>query len=212
VKARRISAKAVIFDWDGTLLNSFHADARAYQAMFRALRIHFGSRELARHYSPDWHRVYRAAKVPKQLWRTADALWAEAYKKEKPRLLPGAKRLLQKLSHSHKLGLVTSGDSERVHRQLEQFGFTAFFQACICSEDSVRRKPHPAPLRKAMKSLAVKAEDSVYIGDTPEDIEMAARAGVRSIGIAGPFPSSARLKDAKPGILVRSISELFRIL
>lgn len=63
-----------------------------------------------------------------------------------------------------------------------------------------------------MKALAVKAEDSIYVGDTPEDIEMAARAGVRSIAIVGSFPSSKRLKDAKPGVLVRSISELSRIL
>jgi beta-phosphoglucomutase-like phosphatase (HAD superfamily) len=72
-----IRVRAVILDWDGTLLDSYRADARAYQFMFRALRIKFSSRDLARHYSPDWYRVYRAAKIPRSQWQLADKLWSE---------------------------------------------------------------------------------------------------------------------------------------
>src|SRR6185437_3790222 len=104
--------------------------------------------------------------------------------------------------------LVTSGDHERVHRQLRKFNFLKLFRVCICSEDAVRRKPHPAPLRKAMQCLGVTAADCVYVGDTPEDIQMARRARVRSIGVIGPFPSSARLANAQPDALIHSIAEL----
>lgn len=104
MKRRRISARAVLFDWDGTLLDSFRADTRAYRAMFRALEINFSDRELARHYSPDWYRVYRAARIPRKQWDLADRLWAAAYRKENPRLLPEANAVLKKLSHSFALG------------------------------------------------------------------------------------------------------------
>lgn len=212
MKRLRIHTRAVILDWDGTLLNSYRADARAYQAMFRALEINFSNRELARHYSPDWYRVYRAAKIPRKQWRLADAVWGEAYRRQSPRLLPGVRALLRQLSRFYLLGLVTSGDRKRVRRQLKEFGFTELFYACICSEDAAHRKPHPAPLRKAMKCMRVKAGDCVYVGDTPEDIEMAHRAGVRSIGVIGPFPSSARLRSEHPCVLIPSIANLTEIL
>ena len=207
-----IPVRAVILDWDGTLLDSYRADARAYRFMFRALGIKFSSRDLARHYSPDWYRVYRAAKIPRSQWQRADNLWAKAYKRENPRLLPGARALLKELSSSYLLALVTSGDRERVHRQLRKFNFVKLFRVCICSEDAARRKPHPAPLRKAMQCLGIKPSDCVYLGDTPEDIEMARHARVRSIGVIGPFPSSARLAAAHPDALIHSIAELPKLL
>ena len=180
--------------------------------MFRALGIKFSSRDLDRHYSPDWYRVYRAAKIPRAQWRLADELWAKGYARENPRLLPGARALLKKLSSAYLTALVTSGDRERVHRQLTKFDFLRLFRVCICSEDASRRKPHPAPLRKAMQRLGVKPADCVYVGDTPEDIEMARRARVRCIGVIGPFPSSARLAAAHPDVLIHSITELAEIL
>ncbi len=56
------SLQAVLFDWDGTLLDSADADSSAYLAMFRELGIPWGLRELATHYTPNWHHVYRAAR------------------------------------------------------------------------------------------------------------------------------------------------------
>jgi phosphoglycolate phosphatase-like HAD superfamily hydrolase len=50
--------------------------------------------------------------------------------------------------------------------------------------------------------------DCVYVGDSPEDLEMARRAGVRAIAVLGPFPTEARLREAKPDLLLNSIAEL----
>lgn len=208
MKARRICARAVLFDWDGTLLDSFRADFRAYQAMFRALEVDFSEAQLTRHYSPDWYRVYRAAAIARSQWNRADKLWAQAYRKERPRLLPAAQSVLNQLNRSFVLALVTSGDRARVLRQLRHFHLRKFFATCICAEDASRRKPHPAPLRAALRCMDVRAADCVYVGDTPEDIEMARRAGVRAIGVLGPFPSSAKLKAARPDLLLQSLADL----
>ncbi len=104
---------AVLFDWDGTLLDSFDADSSAYLAMFRELGIPWGLNELAAHYTPNWHHVYRAAKIPRSKWDTADKLWAKHYVHHTPKLVPGARSILAWVARRYELGLVTSGDRVR---------------------------------------------------------------------------------------------------
>jgi HAD superfamily hydrolase (TIGR01509 family) len=208
VKRLQFSLRAVLFDWDGTLVNSYAADSRAYLAMFRAMGIDWGLEELARHYSPNWHRVYRAARLPRSKWAEADRLWGLAYARENPQLLPGARRTVQILDRTFQLGIVTSGNRRRVRRQLREFRLTNYFSACVCNEDAPKRKPHPAPLELALERLRARPENCVYVGDTAEDIEMARRAGVRPIGVLGPFPTSDRVRAARPDAILRSIREL----
>jgi HAD superfamily hydrolase (TIGR01509 family) len=212
VKLTQFSARAVLFDWDGTLLNSYAADVRAYLSMFRALEIKWTEREVNLHYSPNWYRVYRAALIPRSKWIEANRLWTQAYKLERPQLLPGARRVLRTLAAEFELGIVTSGNRARVRRQLREFGLADYFSACVCNEDAAKKKPNPAPLQLALKRLGLAPEQCVYVGDTAEDIEMARRAGVRAIGVLGPFPTAARLRAAKPEILLDSIRELPRHL
>src|ERR1700730_15018562 len=208
MKRKRFSARAVLFDWDGTLLDSYASDTRAYLSMFRALGVDWGVAELTRHYSPNWYRVYRAARLPTEKWDEADRLWTIAYGKESPALLPGARRIVQTLSRDFDLAIVTSGNRRRVRRQLRGFHLAAYFSACVCSEDAPRKKPHPAPLNLAIDRLRADPEECVYAGDTAEDIEMARRAGVRPLGVLGPFPTAERLRAARPDTILRSIRDL----
>ncbi len=202
----------MLLDWDGTLLNSYAADQRAYLAMFRAMGVKWGVDEIDRHYSPDWYHVYRAAKIPRADWARADRLWRMAYRAERPSLLPGARTVVRTLIRHFRLGLVTSGSRGRVQRQLREFEFTRHFSARVYSEDSSRKKPHPAPLQMALRILRAPPEECVYVGDSPQDIEMARRAGVRAIGVLGPFPTAERIRAAEPDLLLRSIRELPRHL
>ncbi len=205
-------ARVVLLDWDGTLLNSYAADSRAYLAMFRALEIKWGLTELKKHYSPDWYQVYRAANLPRARWAEANRLWRAAYLAERPPLQPGARSVIQLLEKSFTLGIVTGGSGDRVRPQIRAFGLADYFSACVCSEDAPRKKPHPAPLQRALKRLRADPGECVYVGDAPEDIEMARHAGVRAIGVLGPFPTAERLRSAKPELLLKSIRDLPRCL
>lgn len=198
----------VLFDWDGTLLNSYQADSRAYLAMFRRMGIGWGLRELARHYSPNWHHVYRAAKLPRARWEEADRLWRKFYARHKPGLMPGARRVLATLHRRHSLGLVTSGDRDRVTQQLREFRLSGLFAAQVCSGDTRERKPHPAPLFLALRTMGLHPRAAVYVGDSPQDVHMARRAGVKTIAVLGPFPTEKRLRAAQPELLLESITEL----
>jgi HAD superfamily hydrolase (TIGR01509 family) len=204
--------QGVLFDWDGTLINSFAADSSAYLAMFREMGIPWGLEELAQNYSPNWYHVYRAAKLPRARWDDADRAWRAQYAKHSPRLIAGARQVLARLGRAHYLGLVTGGDRDRVTQQMREFRLTRLFGARVCSGDTPEKKPHPAPLRLALQKLCLKPSACVYVGDSPEDLQMAKRAGVRAIAVLGPFPTEERLRAARPDFLLESIRELPELL
>jgi phosphoglycolate phosphatase-like HAD superfamily hydrolase len=67
-------------------------------------------------------------------------------------------------------------------------------------------------LRLALRKLRLEPAACVYVGDSPEDLQMAKRAGVRAIAVLGPFPTEKRLRAARPDFLLESIRELPEVL
>jgi len=202
----------VLFDWDGTLLDSYHADSQAYLAMFREMGVDWGLAELEQHYSPDWFAVYRAARIPEERWDDADRVWRAYYSKHPSKLMSATRKVLAQLNKRHTLGLVSSGDRKRVSRQLRHFRLTRVFRTRVLGGDTEEKKPHPAPLLKALKEMKAEARQCVYVGDTPEDVEMARAAGVRAIAVLGPFPTEKRLRAVRPEILLNRLEELPGVL
>jgi HAD superfamily hydrolase (TIGR01509 family) len=212
IPSNNSAIRAVLFDWDGTLLNSYAADTAAYLAMFRAMGIPWGIAELERHYSPNWYRLYRAARLPREHWKRADRVWRLHYAKQRPELLPDAREVLARLSADFGLGLVTSGSRSRVRRQLSDLGLMRVFRARVYGESVAQRKPHPAPLLRALERMRIEASAAIYVGDAPEDIAMARRAGVRAIAVLGPFPTHKRLRAARPYAVLGSVRFLPELL
>ena len=200
--------RAVLFDWDGTLLNSFQADANAYKQMFRALGVSWDSTRLSQHYSPDWHNVYRAARLPRERWAEADRLWRRFYRSERPQLQIGARRVVQMLAERFRLGLVSSGSSLRVRTQIRAFGLEPFFAVSVFGDQVPHRKPHPLQLELAIRRLGFEPGSCVYIGDAPEDVQMARRAGVAVVGILEHSPVAERLRASRPNALVKTVCAL----
>ena len=159
--------------------------------MFRALDIPWGLQELERHYSPDWHNVYRAAGIPPERWAEADRMWRASYRDQRPVLQHGANQVVHSLARKYRLGLVTSGSGVRVRTQLCAFGLVGLFEVLIFGDRVPRRKPHPVALRLAVQSMGVEPAACVYVGDAPEDVAMARRAGMVAVGCDRTFPRAA---------------------
>jgi len=200
--------RAVLFDWDGTLLDSFEADTNAYVQMFRTLGVSWESGMLAQHYSPDWHNVYRAVNLPPERWPEADRLWRRFYRSERPLLQTGARRVVQMLAERFQLGLVSSGSSLRVRSQIRAFGLEPFFAVSVFGDRVPHRKPHPLQLQLAIRQLGCEPGSCVYIGDAPEDVKMAQRAGVAVVGVLQNSPVPLRLRDSRPDALIKTICAL----
>jgi HAD superfamily hydrolase (TIGR01549 family) len=198
---------AVLFDWDGTLVNSAEVSFRCFESVFSGYGIAFDRAAYAATYSPNWHRTYVAVGLPKERWTEADDRWVQGYCRETIPLIEGALDTVHRLKDAGlEVGLVTSGDRVRVQRELTAHGLDGVLGVVVCGPDTTNKKPHPEPLLRALATLGVPPTRAVYVGDSPEDIEMARNAGAWSIGIPGGFPNVEALERSKPDLLAATLA------
>ena len=200
---------AILFDWDGTIVDSAQLGLNAYYKVFAQLGCEFSEEIYQASYSPNWDKTYEALGLPKELWEKADTLWRFHYDAQTPQLLEGAADTLAKLhARGYRLGVVSSGNEDRVNREIDQFGLRKLFEVVMCHEHITQRKPHPEGLHLALEQMAISPNEAAYVGDAPEDIQMGKEARVMTIGVRGNYPCSSRLLAAEPDIYLQSITEL----
>lgn len=208
-RARPSPVEAVLYDWDGTLLDSAETSFRCYGRLFAPYGIDFDRATFARTYAPDWYRTYEAVGLPREHWERADAEWLVAYSGEAPRLLAGAREALDALAAAGlRQALVTSGNRTRVERDVSELGLCALFRTVVCKEDVTRRKPDPEGLHLGLARLGCAPEAAVYVGDSPQDVAMARSAGVYAIAIPGGFPNREALAAAGADVTLAGIADL----
>ena len=199
----------LVFDWDGTLVDSAHLGLTAFQKTFAELGHEFPLDIYEAHYSPNWYSTYTALGLPSELWERADALWLQHYGEQSAELIAGVGETLSTLhANGYRLGVVTSGSESRVTREIEGSTLNGLLDAVICNEHIVNKKPDPEGLEKALNKLNRRPDETAYVGDAPEDIQMGRRGNVLTVGVSSNYPSSKRLLSANPDIYIESISEL----
>jgi HAD superfamily hydrolase (TIGR01549 family) len=200
---------ALIFDWDGTLVDSAQLGLVAFERTFAELGVPFAHEVYEAKYSPNWYSTYEALGLPKEQWQIADDLWIHHYGEQSAALIEGAGETLLSLhGRGYQLGVVSSGSRSRVLREIGHSVLTDVFDVIICNEDIVNKKPHPEGLQLAMQRLNVNSSQSAYVGDAPEDIEMGRRGSVMTIGVRSAYPSSGRLLSAQPDLYLERLVEL----
>jgi HAD superfamily hydrolase (TIGR01509 family) len=205
--------RAVLFDWDGTLVDSAQRTYRCYVGVFSGFGIAYDHAAFERTYSPDWYRTYEDVGLPRELWKEADARWLSCYETEASRLVQGALETLERLrSRGLRQGLVSSGDGTRVRREVAALGLERFFGAVVCGGETARRKPDPEPLLLALERLGLPPAETAYVGDSPEDVAMAKAAGAFAVGVPGGFPNREALAAARPDVLAQSLEEALPVL
>ncbi|MDQ7819943.1 MAG: HAD family hydrolase [Armatimonadota bacterium] len=205
--------RAVLFDLDGTLLDSLDAHYRVYRRVCARMGVAFDEELYRRHYSPNWYLFYERLGLPRDRWAEADRLWLEHYAQETVSPRPGADRALRALRAAGRaVGLVTSGDRSRVERDLIRAGWQGVFDVVVCGGDTAERKPHPAPLRRALARLGVAAEAAAYVGDTLEDVLMGRQAGTVTVAVAGGFAAAEALAASGADVVLPDLDALAALL
>lgn len=199
----------ILFDWDGTLIDSAPCSFAAFQKAFCDLGIPLEFALYEKVYSPNWYTMYQALQLPENKWQEADDLWTYHYGKAAAPLVQGGLQVLNELEgRGYCLGIVTSGSRSRVRRELNGFGLSGIFKSVVCNEDVTNKKPHPEGLIVAIHRLEKHPDVCCYVGDSPEDVQMGRRANVRTIGILSGYPNSKKLPGANPDFCFDSILHL----
>jgi phosphoglycolate phosphatase len=203
----------IVFDWDGTLLDSAGTIVACIQAAAADLGMTPPSEQRARHViGLGLQEALRYALPELELERHAEL--ADRYRyhylsrdHELP-LFQGAAELVGRLAAEGYLLAVATGKSRKgLDRALAASGLRDHFHASRCA-DECHSKPHPQMLEELMEELGVSPGLTLMIGDTTHDLQMARNAGVGALAVAyGAHPRDA-LEEFSPLHCAASTAEL----
>jgi HAD superfamily hydrolase (TIGR01549 family) len=192
--------QAILFDWDGTLVDSLGDFHRANAAVMASFGLPFDETVYRRHYVPDWRLMYLRLGVPGDRLDEANELWHATYGSSSEVVaFEGVGAALERLRDAgSRLGIVTAGHRDVVEPQLERTGLATLLETRVYGDDLEVHKPDPAPLRRALALLGLSEAPTevAYVGDAPTDMQMARAVGVRAIGIASVLGDPDELRAA----------------
>ena len=209
--------RLVVFDCDGTLVDSQAAICRSMEAAFAAAGLPPPDRnavrrivglslpEALRQLAPDApdERRSHALEAYKASFRAARS---EGVLDEP--LYPGVEALLRRLhAAGHTLGVATGKSDRGLAACLTRHGVRALFTT-LQTADRHPSKPHPAMLEAALFEAGAAPRDAVMVGDTVFDVAMAQAAGVRAVGVAWGYHEPAELLAAGAVGVAQSAEEL----
>ncbi|ADH89509.1 HAD-superfamily hydrolase, subfamily IA, variant 1 [Ancylobacter novellus DSM 506] len=214
--------KLVLFDCDGTLVDSQHVIVAAMTRAFARADLVLPPREAVlgivglslveamRRLGEDDPRfpAERLAELYREAFRE---LRAEQDFFEP--LFPGVRGVIDKLAARDDvvLGIATGKSQRGVAMVLGHHGLDGFFST-IQTADDAPSKPHPAMVLQAMAATGAEPEDTVLIGDTSFDMVMARAAGARAIGVTWGYHTTELLRQSGAERLVSDADELMRAI
>ncbi|MDH7488441.1 MAG: AI-2E family transporter [Anaerolineae bacterium] len=191
---RRDDVQAVLFDLDGTLIDSDDSAIRTWARRLRPVNWLFRNRDpepFLRHLVMGGEGWVNGALtlldhvgLDGVVFALRDALRV-VWRGKRQDFLPvdNIGPLLERLGQRYRLGVVTTRDREAAHAFLRQIGFDGRFEVVITREDVRRLKPHPQPVQKAAEALGLTPSQVVMVGDTSLDIRSAKAAGAQTVGV-----------------------------
>jgi len=194
--------RLVVFDWDGTIIDSASTIADCIRDASRSLGLEVPERERASHViGLGLHDAMRIAVPGLPAQRYPE--FVESYRrhflerKDAMQLFDGMRQLLEELSKAHLLAIATGKSRRGLDRDLDFHQLKPLFMASRCA-DETNPKPHPAMLLELMDELDVSPEQALMIGDTSHDLEMARAAGVGAIAVTYGAHPEAGLRACAP--------------
>jgi phosphoglycolate phosphatase len=182
-----VKYKLVVFDWDGTLIDSAGTIVQCIQDAARDMALEIPAAARARHViGLGLHDSLRHAVPGLAAERYAE--FANHYRRhflarqDAMLLFPGVVDLLKELKAQKLLAIATGKSRKGLDRALAADNLGAYFSGSRCA-DETNPKPHPAMLLELMEELSVARERTLMIGDTSHDLEMARAAGVDALAV-----------------------------
>ncbi len=196
--------KAVIFDVDGTLIDTVDLHADAWVQALKHFGYEIAFQDMRSQIGKGGDQILHGLLPPDVIEQRADEIKdyrADLFKRDylhRARAFPGVRELFERIRASgQRAVLASSGTEEEVEQYKEIAGIADLIDSATSSDDAERSKPFPDIFQAALAKLSpLEPDEAVVIGDTPYDAEAARKAGIKSIGVlTGGFAEQA-LKDA----------------
>lgn len=221
-KAFPVPLKGVLFDLDGTLLDTAADFADVVQQMTeQAARpaiartaieqtVSNGARALVE-LAFDIHAGHPDFEAR---FDTLLALYAERIVATKATLYPGMDALLRHLEKSGiPWGVVTNKPDRFSRALLESLGLLARCATLVCPDHVTQTKPHPEPLLLACRQLGIGPDSAIYVGDHPRDIDAGRAAGMFTIAVRyGYLPVTPSVEQWQADLIVDSVEHIHQRL
>jgi phosphoglycolate phosphatase len=204
--------RAVIFDFDGTLADSYDAITASLNHV-RAVNglPDLSDAEIRKHVGRGLEKLLADLLPGPDLDRNV-ALYREHHQtvmRQGTRLLPGARAALEALRRAGRMLAVCSNKKAEFTRALlDSLDIARFFDAVLGPDDVPHPKPAPDMILAALRRLGVSANEALYVGDMDVDVQTARAAGVRVWVVPTGSADRASLEAARPDRLIEGLDEL----
>ena len=205
--------RLIVFDWDGTLMDSASGIVACIQEASREMGLEVPSIERASHViGLGLHDSLRYAVpgLPESGYRQFADLYRKHFQARSAEmaLFGGVPEMLARLRGAgHVLAVATGKSRKGLDRAMDDSNLRSFFAASRCA-DETDPKPHPAMLRELMAELSREKHELLMIGDTSHDLDMAASAGVDAVAVTYGAHAEDTLRARAPKGVVSSVPEL----
>lgn len=205
--------RLVVFDWDGTIMDSTGLIAECIQLAAKDCGLSPPSLDDAKHIIG-----LGIVDSTRMLFPTIDEAglrhFAERYRAHyvprdgEVRLYEGIVDVLERLAHNERFLAVATGKPRRgLTRAFEHCGLAQYFHYTRCADEGFA-KPHPDMLEKLMSFTGVTADETLMIGDTTHDLNMATAAGCDGVGVSYGAHQRDKLATSSHRVIVDSVSTL----
>lgn len=205
--------KLVVFDWDGTLMDSEAQIVACMQAAIEDLRLEARSGDEVKNIIGLGLHEAVAALYPQAEADLVHAL-ADRYREHwltgdrQSQLFPGVEETLHLLKDAgFRLAIATGKGRRGLDKVLRETGLAALFDATRCA-DETRSKPHPLMLEQLMAELRSAPAQTLMVGDTEYDMEMARNAQAHPVAVSYGVHEWPRLQRHAPLTCLDQITEL----
>ena len=216
----KCTVEAVLFDLDGTLMDT---DDQAVETLARRLRglrwphPHRAARRLIMASETPSNAILTLLDVvgldgPLMAFSRQLCHWRGLRVQGDFRIIGGVEKMLATLSGRYQMAIVTTRDSCNAQAFLSQYDLSGLFAALVTSESTRRLKPQPAPIHHAAQLLGVPTERCVMVGDTTVDIRAARRAGAWAVGVLCGFGEREELERVGAHVILKHTTQLAALL
>jgi phosphoglycolate phosphatase len=207
-----VSYRLLVFDWDGTIIDSAATIAECIRDASRELGLEVPDRDRASHViGLGLHDAMRIAvpALPAERYPEFVASYRTHFqaRKDLMQLFDGMRDLLHHLSRKHLLAIATGKSRRGLDRDLDFHNLKPLFAASRCA-DETNPKPHPAMLLELITQLEITPKETLMIGDTSHDMEMARAAGVDALAVTYGAHAEEGLRACSPLNCVSDVTSL----